>query len=199
MMKRPGHELQKRQAVFSACAWLRCDKSDKGTAANVYRSRSSLDDITSYSASTDKANTGAGRKRSSSSSSSGVWLQRSPPETRPSLHTCLGAGSPKQAADETRARFALSRGHLASCSNRSATSSPFTQDSIMVLLASLRQIQAELEYFTRRLESKDESESARNDWKFASAVIDRLCLIVFGVFIILTTCGVLFSAPHLVA
>lgn len=197
MVKRPGHPEQKRRNAFAACTCCGNDKSTIATEGNTYRSRSSLDDITCYSTS-DKANIGANRKRSSSSSASGVWVRTSHTPVLAS-YPCLEAGYPKQ-AEEKRARFARSRGQVTNGSNRSVTPSPLpTESSILPLLISVRQIQAELEFLTQRTESTDAMESQRNDWKFASMVIDRLCLISFSIFIILTTCGVLFSAPHLVA
>lgn len=44
---------------------------------------------------------------------------------------------------------------------------------------------------------EEESERLRNDWKFSAMVVDRACLICFSLFIILSTCSILLSAPHI--
>ncbi|VDN59065.1 unnamed protein product [Dracunculus medinensis] len=38
-----------------------------------------------------------------------------------------------------------------------------------------------------------------NDWKFAAMVVDRMCLFTFTLFIVISTCAIMFSSPHLVA
>uniref|UniRef100_A0A1I7XM46 Cation transporter family protein n=1 Tax=Heterorhabditis bacteriophora TaxID=37862 RepID=A0A1I7XM46_HETBA len=48
-----------------------------------------------------------------------------------------------------------------------------------------------------RIKSNDEQ--AENDWKFAAMVVDRLCLFTFTIFIVVSTCGIMFSSPHLIA
>ncbi|ETN81005.1 Cation transporter family protein [Necator americanus] len=44
-----------------------------------------------------------------------------------------------------------------------------------------------------------QDEQAANDWKFAAMVVDRLCLFIFTIFIVVSTCGIMFSSPHLIA
>ncbi|KAL7858011.1 hypothetical protein AOLI_G00181130, partial [Acnodon oligacanthus] len=62
----------------------------------------------------------------------------------------------------------------------------------------LAKILEELRYIARRFRNQDEDESVCNEWKFAAAVIDRLCLMAFSVFTILCTFGILMSAPNFV-
>ncbi|KAI4883874.1 hypothetical protein NFI96_025741 [Prochilodus magdalenae] len=62
----------------------------------------------------------------------------------------------------------------------------------------LVKILEELRYIARRFRSQDEDESVCNEWKFAAAVIDRLCLMAFSIFTILCTFGILMSAPNFV-
>lgn len=62
----------------------------------------------------------------------------------------------------------------------------------------LRQILEEVRYIAKRFRGQDEEETACNEWKFAAAVIDRLCLVAFSVFTILCTIGILMSAPNFV-
>ncbi|KAI4830434.1 hypothetical protein KUCAC02_002064 [Chaenocephalus aceratus] len=56
----------------------------------------------------------------------------------------------------------------------------------------------EVRYIAKRFRSQDEDESVCNEWKFAAAVIDRLCLMAFSLFTILCTIGILMSAPNFV-
>ncbi|XP_007231257.2 neuronal acetylcholine receptor subunit alpha-7 [Astyanax mexicanus] len=62
----------------------------------------------------------------------------------------------------------------------------------------LAKILEELRYIARRFRNQDEDESVCNEWKFAAAVIDRLCLMAFSIFTILCTFGILMSAPNFV-
>lgn len=61
----------------------------------------------------------------------------------------------------------------------------------------LHQIGSELKFMTKRMREEDEEEDAQNDWRFAAMVIDRLCLYIFTIFIVVSTCGIMFSSPHL--
>lgn len=62
----------------------------------------------------------------------------------------------------------------------------------------LNQILEEVRYIARRFRGQDEEETVCSEWKFAAAVIDRLCLVAFSVFTILCTIGILMSAPNFV-
>ncbi|XP_075995643.1 neuronal acetylcholine receptor subunit alpha-7-like [Genypterus blacodes] len=64
--------------------------------------------------------------------------------------------------------------------------------------AELSLILEEVRYISRRFRSQDEEEKLCSEWKFAAAVIDRLCLVAFSVFTILCTIGILMSAPNFV-
>lgn len=66
------------------------------------------------------------------------------------------------------------------------------------LEAELNQILEEVRYIARRFRGQDEDETVCNEWKFAAAVIDRLCLVAFSLFTILCTIGILMSAPNFV-
>uniref|UniRef100_A0A915AB42 Uncharacterized protein n=1 Tax=Parascaris univalens TaxID=6257 RepID=A0A915AB42_PARUN len=61
----------------------------------------------------------------------------------------------------------------------------------------LHRIYVELKEITRRIEDEEESQRLQNDWKFAAMVVDRACLICFSIFITLSTCSIMLSAPHL--
>ena len=56
----------------------------------------------------------------------------------------------------------------------------------------------ELRVITDKIRQDDENAITTNDWKFAAMVVDRICLILFTLFTIVATIGVLFSAPHII-
>lgn len=60
-------------------------------------------------------------------------------------------------------------------------------------------IMQELRFITNRLRREDDLSDIIGEWKFAAIVIDRLCLIVFSTFAIISTAVCLLSAPHLIA
>lgn len=62
----------------------------------------------------------------------------------------------------------------------------------------LNLILEEVRYIARRFRGQDEEETVCSEWKFAAAVIDRLCLVAFSLFTILCTIGILMSAPNFV-
>lgn len=62
----------------------------------------------------------------------------------------------------------------------------------------LQQIREEVRFIGQRFRTQDQEKAACSEWKFAAAVIDRLCLVAFSVFTILCTIGILMSAPNFV-
>ncbi|KAM8767507.1 cholinergic receptor, nicotinic, alpha 11 [Acanthopagrus latus] len=62
----------------------------------------------------------------------------------------------------------------------------------------LQAILEEVRYMADRFREQDEAESVSDQWKFAGAVIDRLCLVAFSVFNIICTISILMSAPNFV-
>ncbi|XP_061888115.1 neuronal acetylcholine receptor subunit alpha-7-like [Entelurus aequoreus] len=54
----------------------------------------------------------------------------------------------------------------------------------------------EVRYIARRVRVQDDGKTAVNDWKFAAAVIDRLCFVIFSLVLILSTLSILMSAPN---
>ena len=55
----------------------------------------------------------------------------------------------------------------------------------------------ELRYITHKLKDDNEAGEEINDWKFAAMVIDRLCLVIFTLFITLATAGIFISVPNI--
>ncbi|KAK5971638.1 Nicotinic acetylcholine receptor alpha 7 subunit [Trichostrongylus colubriformis] len=63
----------------------------------------------------------------------------------------------------------------------------------------LKTISGQIKIMRKRMEEDERDEQAENDWKFAAMVVDRLCLFIFSIFIVVSTCGIMFSSPHLIA
>ena len=55
------------------------------------------------------------------------------------------------------------------------------------------------EMVAEKIRRDEFDEETVNDWKFAAMVVDRLCLIAFTSFLIISTFAILFAAPHLIA
>uniref|UniRef100_H2TVF6 Neuronal acetylcholine receptor subunit alpha-7 n=1 Tax=Takifugu rubripes TaxID=31033 RepID=H2TVF6_TAKRU len=62
----------------------------------------------------------------------------------------------------------------------------------------LHAILEEVRFVADRFREQDEVSGAADQWKFAGAVIDRLCLVAFSVFNIICTISILMSAPNFV-
>ncbi|CAJ0930471.1 unnamed protein product, partial [Mesorhabditis belari] len=58
---------------------------------------------------------------------------------------------------------------------------------------------AELKQITAKLEKEANEERVQNDWRFAAMCVDRACLILFSLFIVISTLAIMLSAPHLIA
>uniref|UniRef100_A0A1I8JFT5 Neuronal acetylcholine receptor subunit alpha-7 n=1 Tax=Macrostomum lignano TaxID=282301 RepID=A0A1I8JFT5_9PLAT len=53
----------------------------------------------------------------------------------------------------------------------------------------------ELRIITKKISDDIADNEISSEWKFAARVVDRLCLIMFSCFTIVSTCAILFSAP----
>ncbi|CAL8364824.1 unnamed protein product [Arctogadus glacialis] len=62
----------------------------------------------------------------------------------------------------------------------------------------LQALLEEVRYLADRYREQDEAAGTADQWKFAGAVIDRLCLVAFSVFNIICTISILMSAPNFV-
>nr|XP_040028595.1 neuronal acetylcholine receptor subunit alpha-7-like isoform X3 [Gasterosteus aculeatus aculeatus] len=56
----------------------------------------------------------------------------------------------------------------------------------------------EVSYIAQRLRDKDRAEVICSEWKFAAAVVDRLCLVAFSLFSIICTFTILMAAPNFI-
>ncbi|MBN3310252.1 ACHA7 protein, partial [Amia calva] len=62
----------------------------------------------------------------------------------------------------------------------------------------ITKILEEVQYIARRFRDQDEGEAICSEWKFAAAVVDRLCLVAFSLFSIICTFTILMSAPNFI-
>ncbi|KAL4636156.1 neuronal acetylcholine receptor subunit alpha-7-like [Arapaima gigas] len=62
----------------------------------------------------------------------------------------------------------------------------------------LQAILEEVRFVAERFRQQGESKVIADQWKFAAAVIDRLCLVAFSIFNIICTISILMSAPNFV-
>lgn len=56
----------------------------------------------------------------------------------------------------------------------------------------------EVSYIAERFRTQDEEEAICSEWKFAAAVVDRLCLVAFSLFSIICTFTILMAAPNFI-
>ncbi|CAG2113300.1 unnamed protein product [Medioppia subpectinata] len=61
----------------------------------------------------------------------------------------------------------------------------------------IKEILFEMRFITNRMRRQDDINELIAEWKFAATVLDRLCLIVFSLFTVLSTGLCLYSAPQL--
>ncbi len=54
----------------------------------------------------------------------------------------------------------------------------------------------EISNISKKLKENDEEGDRSLEWKFAAMVLDKLCLYVFGILTIVSTCGILMSSPN---
>lgn len=73
-----------------------------------------------------------------------------------------------------------------------------TRSLLLEQLPEISQILEEVQYIARRFREQDEGEAICNEWKFAAAVVDRLCLVAFSLFSIICTFAILMSAPNFI-
>ncbi|XP_067837912.1 CHRNA7-FAM7A fusion protein-like [Heptranchias perlo] len=64
--------------------------------------------------------------------------------------------------------------------------------------AQLSQILEEIQYVANRFRDQDQDQLVCTEWRFAAAVVDRMCLVAFSIFNIICTISILMSAPNFV-
>lgn len=72
------------------------------------------------------------------------------------------------------------------------------QTFLLEQVPEISRILEEVQYIARRFRDQDEGEAICSEWKFAAAVVDRLCLVAFSLFSIICTFTILMSAPNFI-
>lgn len=88
-----------------------------------------------------------------------------------------------------------------SCSGGRISGSPEEQREAVRLYTGeqeINRILAEVMYIAQRFRDQDEAEAICSEWKFAAAVVDRLCLVAFSLFSIICTFTILMAAPNFI-
>ncbi|CAI5438620.1 unnamed protein product [Caenorhabditis angaria] len=80
--------------------------------------------------------------------------------------------------------------------NQNLTSSNSGYEAKILLLHS---IHSELRKVVAFYNKEENDEQIQTDWKFAAMVVDRACLLLFSVFIVISILAIIMSAPHLIA
>ncbi|KAM9818085.1 neuronal acetylcholine receptor subunit alpha-7-like isoform 1-T1 [Syngnathus typhle] len=73
-----------------------------------------------------------------------------------------------------------------------------TRTLLLEQLPEMSRILEEVQYIARRFRDQDEGQAICSEWKFAAAVVDRLCLVAFSLFSIICTFTILMSAPNFI-
>lgn len=74
--------------------------------------------------------------------------------------------------------------------------SPNMDYGMKALMLSMLEILHELNFIHKRMKREEMMQKAKNEWKFAAMVVDRLCLFIFTIIVICCNCGILFAPPH---
>uniref|UniRef100_A0A3Q3AF70 Neuronal acetylcholine receptor subunit alpha-7 n=1 Tax=Kryptolebias marmoratus TaxID=37003 RepID=A0A3Q3AF70_KRYMA len=69
---------------------------------------------------------------------------------------------------------------------------------VLISPPEIQRILEEVSYIAQRFRDQDEAEAICSEWKFAAAVVDRLCLVAFSLFSIICTFTILMSAPNFI-
>uniref|UniRef100_A0A3P8TCL8 Neuronal acetylcholine receptor subunit alpha-7 n=1 Tax=Amphiprion percula TaxID=161767 RepID=A0A3P8TCL8_AMPPE len=73
-----------------------------------------------------------------------------------------------------------------------------TRTLLLEQVPEISRILEEVQYIAGRFREQDEGEAICSEWKFAAAVVDRLCLVAFSLFSIICTFTILMSAPNFI-
>lgn len=73
-----------------------------------------------------------------------------------------------------------------------------TRTLLLEQIPEICRILEEVQYIANRFREQDEGEAICSEWKFAAAVVDRLCLVAFSLFSIICTFTILMSAPNFI-
>ncbi|KAM4585407.1 neuronal acetylcholine receptor subunit alpha-7-like isoform 2-T2 [Odontesthes bonariensis] len=107
-----------------------------------------------------------------------------PPNTDSGLMVCGGGSS--------------GGGNQHNCSSQHDIHLDHTRTLLLEHVPEISRILEEVQYIARRFREQDEGEEICCEWKFAAAVVDRLCLVAFSLFSIICTFTILMSAPNFI-
>ncbi|XP_010793819.1 neuronal acetylcholine receptor subunit alpha-7-like [Notothenia coriiceps] len=97
----------------------------------------------------------------------------------------------------TDSGMVLCGGHPNGPSLQEAHSEPL-QTLLPEQVPQISRILDEVQYIARRFREQDEGLAICSEWKFAAAVVDRMCLVAFSLFSIICTFTILMSAPNFI-
>ncbi|TSN95721.1 Neuronal acetylcholine receptor subunit alpha-7 [Bagarius yarrelli] len=128
------------------------------------------------------------------SSTSSLQMGSVPSQMGTNGHTNLyfGFHSPDSTCCPNSSDSGVSCGVSCSAGHREAAPAPSGEQR------ELQKLLVEVSYLAQRFRSLDEAEAVRGEWKFAAAVVDRLCLVAFSLFSIVCTFAILMSAPNFI-
>uniref|UniRef100_A0A3B5B898 Neuronal acetylcholine receptor subunit alpha-7-like n=1 Tax=Stegastes partitus TaxID=144197 RepID=A0A3B5B898_9TELE len=111
------------------------------------------------------------------------------------LHPAPG---PRLPAGQPGAAQPPSGAHVAPPAQRPGRHPPERRGTIRSVAVDnqLQALLAEVQYLVERVREQDRQLSLAEQWQFAAAVIDRLCLVGFSVFNIICTIAILMAAPN---
>ncbi|KAG7252345.1 hypothetical protein CRUP_022486 [Coryphaenoides rupestris] len=69
---------------------------------------------------------------------------------------------------------------------------------LMEQVPEISRILEEVQYIAGRFRDQERGDAICSEWKFAAAVVDRLCLVAFSLFSIICTFTILMSAPNFI-
>ncbi|XP_026990746.1 neuronal acetylcholine receptor subunit alpha-7 [Tachysurus fulvidraco] len=127
-----------------------------------------------------------------SSASSSSLQMGSVPGTNGHTNLYFGFHSPDSTCCPNSSDSGVSCGVSCSGGHREAAPAPSGEQR------ELQRLLVEVTYLAQRFRAQDESEAVRCEWKFAAAVVDRLCLVAFSLFSIVCTFAILMSAPNFI-
>ncbi|CAG5929114.1 unnamed protein product [Menidia menidia] len=73
-----------------------------------------------------------------------------------------------------------------------------TRTFVLEHVPEISRILEEVQFIANRFREQDQGEEVCSEWKFAAAVVDRLCLVAFSLFSIVCTFTILMSAPNFI-
>nr|XP_057933995.1 neuronal acetylcholine receptor subunit alpha-7-like [Doryrhamphus excisus] len=170
-MKKPGEEVRSRRQSSSCLAYKHPHASPHHTSTNSIPGLAST-----------RSTINGNMNLYPGYNSTGTENPSFPPSTDSGVLMCGSGG-----CGDRPASLALGDVHSAQ-----------TRTIFLERVPEMSQILEEVQYIARRFREQDEGEAICSEWKFAAAVVDRLCLVTFSLFSIICTFTILMSAPNFI-